>query len=281
MPATIRLMNKLRALVTVICSLAIISAPALAVAQAHSSSQSGGSTTSQTGNDVSWPQCGKSLPKGQLFGIVGVNGGLANTNNPCFSTELTWANNSLGTTKQPKAALYVNTANPGDVTPTVADWPKNNVDAVNSTTDTDPYGACTGGDDLACSWQYGYNMANLDANTRNVPSPQTYTWYLDVETGNSWTNDTAKNAADLEGMTTYFQNIGAVVGLYSTSSQWNAIVGSHGNTDNLNNLISWLPGARSFSGAQADCGLPPLTVNGKVTVTQYVSKQTDYDVSCL
>jgi hypothetical protein len=40
------------------------------------------------GNDVSWPQCGKTLPSGQAFGIVGVIGGLANNTNPCFATEL-------------------------------------------------------------------------------------------------------------------------------------------------------------------------------------------------
>ncbi|MEO8282285.1 MAG: hypothetical protein ABI568_02585 [Pseudarthrobacter sp.] len=65
------------------------------------------------GNDVSWPQCGKALPKGQTFGIVGVNNGLANTSNPCLATELSWAGSSTGAAGQPKAALYVNTANPG------------------------------------------------------------------------------------------------------------------------------------------------------------------------
>src|SRR4051794_22516535 len=68
---------------------------------------------SGAGNDISWPQCGRTLPTGQAFGIVGVNNGLANTTNPCLATELSWAGNSKGTTLQPKTALYVNTANPG------------------------------------------------------------------------------------------------------------------------------------------------------------------------
>ena len=51
-------------------------------------------TAAGPGNDVSWPQCGKALPKGQTFGIVGVNNGLANNTNPCLKTQLTWAGTS-------------------------------------------------------------------------------------------------------------------------------------------------------------------------------------------
>ena len=32
-----------------------------------------------SGNDISFPQCGKTYPSGQAFGIVGVNGGKAST----------------------------------------------------------------------------------------------------------------------------------------------------------------------------------------------------------
>ena len=46
-----------------------------------------------TGNDVSYPQCGKSFPSGQAFGIVGVNDGLANNANPCLANN---ANPCLG-----------------------------------------------------------------------------------------------------------------------------------------------------------------------------------------
>lgn len=280
---------RIATLISVLCTTALISTPTIALAAKPGSNGGGTTTSTPTGNDISWPQCSKlkSLPSGQAFGIVGVNDGLANTTNPCFSQELTWANKSSGATSQPKAALYVNTANPGDVIPAVADWPASNKDVVTGATDTDPYGTCTGSDDTACSWQYGYNMANQDVNRRGVANPATYRWYLDVETDNSWASDGTKNAADLEGMTAYFTGVGVHVGLYSTSTQWHTIVGtSYGSTVDaggniLNGLIDWLPGASNLSGAEASCKLSPLTSNGQVDVAQYVSRQSDYDVSCV
>jgi len=42
----------------------------------------GGSSSPTTGYDASYPQCSGSYPSNPLFGIVGVNGGLANNANP-------------------------------------------------------------------------------------------------------------------------------------------------------------------------------------------------------
>ena len=248
-------------------------ATAFAAKPSHGGSGGSGGTTStvQTGNDVSWPQCKKTLPKGQLFGIVGVNDGLANTTNPCFATELSWANVSVGGTGQDKAALYVNTANPGNLG--VSDWPTSGTSS--------KYGTCIGGDDQACAYQYGWNMAELDAQTRiGKNNPASFKWWLDVETDNSWETNTANNIADLEGMTDYFQGIGGKVGLYSTASQWKQIAGTVSSTSSLYGLNSWLPGSSSLSTAKTACTLPGLT-GGQTTVTQYVAQRTDYDYSCI
>lgn len=256
---------------SLILSIIASSAPAL-VATKSTHVNSGGSKSSiQTGFDVSWPQCNKSLPKNPLFGIVGVNDGLANNTNPCFATEFAWANASSGTTAQPKVALYVNTANPGNLN--VADWPKSG---------TNVYGTCSGGDTTACAYQYGLNMAQADIGRIGTVNPAGYSWWLDVETQNSWETNTVNNVADLEGMTAYFESIGTSVGLYSTAYQWNQIVGNSVSTgSNLNGLNSWLPGASNYSGAQSNCKLPGLTTSSKATVAQYVARQTDYDVSCI
>lgn len=228
------------------------------------------------GNDISWPQCGKSLPSGQAFGIVGVNNGLANNTNPCFSAEFAWAQKSVGGTGQDKVALYVNTANPGLAG---SWWPSSNTYA--GTAITNPYGTCDGSDTPACAYVYGYAKAYDDANIRGVSNPSSYLWWLDVETINSWEMNKVANAADLEGMTGYFQSIGARVGLYSTAYQWKQIVGSPSPTSNLNNLKSWVPGARSQSDAKTTCSTSPLTPGSTVTLTQFVSKSLDYDYSCI
>src|SRR3954453_14950046 len=82
----------------------------------------GGSSPS-TGYDASYPQCSGSYPSNPLFGIVGVNGGLANKANPCLSGELHWARDTRGQTSpvQPPLSLYIDTSNPGGHG--VADWP--------------------------------------------------------------------------------------------------------------------------------------------------------------
>ena len=207
-----------------LASLAIVNASAAAAYAAQASS-------TPTGNDVSYPQCAKKLPSGQAFGIVGVNDGLANTTNPCLAKEITWAQTSSGTTSQPPVAFYVNTANPGNLK--VTDWPKNNTDPSGNTV-TDPYGTCTGGDDQACAWQYGWNMADLDAQSRVATNPGSYQWWLDVETVNSWESSTQNNRADLEGMVAYFQSIHSpAVGIYSTASQWGQIAGTVPSTSPL------------------------------------------------
>lgn len=229
-----------------------------------------------TGNDISYPQCTSKLPSGQAFGIVGVNDGLANTNNPCFSTELAWAQASSGLTTQPKAALYVNTANPGH---SATVWPTDNT--VYGQTVTNPYGTCDGSESAACAYIYGYTRAYEDANTRTVPSPATYKWWLDVETANSWSaTDLTANTASLEGMTNYFTSIGAKVGIYSTAYQFNTIIGTLPSTSPLNGLESWIAGALTQKGAQSNCKSTPLTANGTVTVAQYSTKGLDYDIAC-
>jgi hypothetical protein len=234
-------------------------------------------TTAGTGNDVSWPQCGKALPTGQAFGIVGVNNGLANNTNPCLATQLSWAGSSKGGTGQPKVALYVNTANPG---PAGSWWPTSNV--YGGTSVANPYGQCTSGSfGAACSYMYGYAKAHDDANIRGVANPDAYTWWLDVETGNSWSADKAANRADLEGMVAYFASIGAASGIYSTSTQWSQIAGTVPPSSPLYILKSWLAGARTLTLAKRMCSAAPLTGGGTVALTQHVSGGFDYDYSCV
>jgi hypothetical protein len=248
-----------------------------------------GAATPSIGYDISWPQCASALPQGQAFGIVGVNGGLANNTNPCLADQLAWARTSLGGTSQPPLALYVNTANPAAGLATW--WPSSNTyPAWSPTPVPNPYGQCTGGDTPACSYVYGYAKAWDNATIRGVPDPASHFWWLDVETENSWGPDPVANRAALEGMAHYYLDVLGVAGLgiYSTGYQWTRIVGGIGpvwsgtesfGPSNLNGLPSWLAGATSLAGAQANCSAPALT-GGLVTMTQYVMNDLDHNHSC-
>jgi hypothetical protein len=274
-------MNKtLVSLLVSFASVLIISPAALAAKPVSSAP-----TATPLGIDISYPQCGKTIPKTQAFGIVGVNGGLANTTNSCMKDQLVWASKSVGGTPQDKIQLYVNTANPGGLN--TVSWP---------TSGTNPAGTCDGSDSLACAWQYGWNRASEDVNNRFQPAatqagvsalPSSYTWWLDVETMNTWKPPTSNfntqsNATVLEGMTAYFQSVNGTVGLYSTAYQWGQIVGSSVSTSsNLNGLKNWRPGGANLSTAKQACTAAPLTTAGTVVLTQYVSKNLDYDYSCI
>jgi hypothetical protein len=273
--------------------------------------------TSSTGNDVSYPQCGKTLPANHAFGIVGVNGGLANDLNPCLGpsaaypsyqqSELYWAvATSNGTTKQPKASLYLNTGDPGNIYngKPIADWP---------TSGTTPYGTCAtttvttssgtytvGRNSPACAWQYGHDRAAQDVSwlagaasaiaAQSPPvsvsgAPSGYPWWLDVETANSWQSGPsgqAMNVADLQGMIAALTAAGATkVGAYSTSLQWSQVTGgtSTSAAGSLFGIPDWIPGARGLPGATANCRLASFT-SGAVTVTQWTARSADYDHAC-
>ena len=185
-------MSKVLSKVASLAALTFLFAAMLSVPVLAARSNTGPSTI--LGNDISWPQCGKKLPAGQAFGIVGVNGGLANTTNGCLSTQLLWANKSTGTTSQPKTQLYVNPANPGGLG--TVSWPSSNVDPLGNIA-PNTHGTCDGSDSLACGWQYGWNRAVEDVHIRFKPAaqavglpdnPTNYRWWLDVETVNTWKN---------------------------------------------------------------------------------------------
>jgi len=256
----------------------------------------GDTTTSTVGYDVSYPQCGKTLPDNAAFAIIGVNGGTAATTNPCLADQLVWGNKSSGSTSQAKLQLYVNTANPGEVIYLVETWPTNNLD-LNGNTPDNKYGkTCNGENDLSCSWLYGWNRA-LDAAENRFASAakvagvseitSNYVWWLDVETMNTWQSGSSgalqRNVATLEGMVSYFDFKKVKnVGLYSTAYQWSEITGNYIDpfSSNLNGLANWRPSGTTLKNAQRNCRVTPLTVGGYISLTQYVVKNLDHNHSC-
>jgi hypothetical protein len=262
-----------------------MAAVAVALALPATSASAAPAVPPTVGVDVSHPQCGQSLPTDQAFGVVGVNGGMATTANPCLAEQLQWAWRSTGAiAAQPKAQLYLNTANPGEVRDLVTTWP---------TSGDTPYGGCDGRNTTACSWQYGWERARTSVTSFFGPAaqsagvdaaPGSYTWWLDVEAANTWQTATsagqARNRATLEGMAAYLRSRGGSVGLYAIPSDWRQIVGTVTWDSNLYRLPSWLPGESSQAGATAACRKAPLTNGGRVALAQFVSDGWDGDVSC-
>lgn len=279
------------------CFIAIIAATSTAFAAPKSRPGGGGGTASTPlGIDISWPQCGKKLPNDPAFVIVGVNGGLATTTNNCLASQLAYAKNKATgvIASQDKIQLYVNTANPGGLG--TESWPSSNIDPAGNPAPT-PYGeVCGNGDTLACAFQYGWNRAVQDVNNRFAPAaaqagisqvPADYIWWLDVETENTWKEggtpfDYASNVAVLEGLTAYFNTLNIEVGLYSTGPQWNHITGNAvGEGSNLIGLKNWRPGGASLNTAKDACNALPLTTGGQIVLTQFISKNLDYNHSCV
>ncbi len=269
----------------------------------------GGSSSTPTGLDVSYPQCGDSLPSSAAFAIVGLNGGLANDYNSCLSAELTYAQTLTGTpglagaSGQPPAQLYVNTADPGN---TVSDWPYGssgaglgNYASQQNATGTTPYGSCTSYQaSPACAYVYGYDMvagvnSTIIGDVKYLSGQTTFgagsfRWWLDVETQNSWVSNTEMNVADLQGMVAALGYAGVAssqVGVYSTASQWNTITGTptaaaYSVSNTLWGLNEWVTGARGQSGAESNCRQTPFT-GGKIVVSQWFSHPYDGDYSCI
>lgn len=251
------------------------------------------------GIDVSYPQCGDSLPTGDAFAIVGVNGGLANDYSPCVASQFAYAERLTATTSQPVAQLYVNTADPGNA---VADWPFASASGLGSYgTAATPYGDCqqSATETPACAYVYGYDMvAGIGSVSGDVAAferataktPGAYHWWLDVETTNSWLSDTTMNVADLQGMAKGLADAGVTsVGVYSTAYQWNQITGTPGPsisygggsvTDTLWGMPDWIPGARRQSDAVANCALTAFTNTNHPVMTQWFGRPYDGDHAC-
>ena len=147
-------------------------------------------------------------------------------------------------------------------------------------------------DSQACAYDYGWNAAAdsfsraaAAAATAGAPDPSTATWWLDVETGNSWEslqygssptyvgNDTAA----LQGMVDQLRAHGvSTVGAYSTALQWTQITGGA----SLGGIPVWYAGVGTQAQAQARCSSVYSFTGGSVSLTQYTSGGFDADWRC-
>lgn len=158
------------------------------------------------GSDVSWPNCNAKPPTNTAFGIVGVTGGLGFSPNNCLALEAGWFAN---------LSLYVNTGYPGSY---------RGLDFQNSPK------ACQATDLNCLAYNYGYNAGQYAVGYANSQNIRSSTWWLDVETENSWTSDPSQNRQSLQGEYDALLAAGVIsIGAYSTTYQWNLITGTWKN----------------------------------------------------
>lgn len=208
-----------------------------------------------TGIDISYPNCRTKLPS-TSFGIVGVTGGLVYSANNCLAQE-------AGAFKD--LSLYVNTGLNADASSTyyqaAATSPK----------------SCNG--DVYCqAYNYGYN-AGLDAvKTAQAAGVSSTRWWLDVENGNTWNADVMQNRQSLQGeYDALVANGASLVGVYSTTAQWQEITNGWQNQWPSWGATTWT----TASQAQKYCTGHEFT-GGPSLLMQFMSKRSkvDQDVAC-
>lgn len=204
------------------------------------------------GVDVSWPNCSTAVPS-VAFGIVGVNNGTGYSTNPCLSQESANFTN---------LSLYVNTG-----------W-NNKSTFINSASPRQ----CAAGDQNCMAYNYGYNAGVYAYNAAANVGVRSNTWWLDVETINTWNKDTTQNRNSLQGeYDALVANGATTVGVYSTTAQWQSITNGW-----KNNWPSW--GATTWTTAEQAktyCTGHEFT-GGPSYLMQYLPKRSkiDYNIAC-
>jgi len=231
----------------------------------------GGGAKDPRGFDISYPQCGGPYPSKPAFAIIGVNGGRVFSANACLASQITWGGGTA-------AELYVNTGNPGPALSSF--WPRGQ---------TTPRVCDAANPDTAdCAFDYGWNAAKHSFETAQgayqqlgiTTSPAAATWWLDVETSNSWRDNVALNVAALQGEVAYLRDVAGILrlGFYSTTVQWGVITGG---TKVFAAYPSWGAGSPSEKAARNLCDSTTTSfTGGPLTLVQYPFSGFDADLRC-
>ena len=208
----------------------------------------------QTGVDVSWPESNCRVPTRFLrsWAIIGVNDGLDFTKNPCLRDE---------TARVSGYMLYANTGYPDN--------------ALGHKFTTSPL-RCAVGDAVCIAYDYGYADGLYTVQYAASEGIHATQWWLDVETDNSWTNNTYVNRASIAGEAAAIEHATLIgrVGVYSYPGQWDLITG-----DWHNDMPNWAAtGTLSRSVGKAFCKNEDFT-GGGTWLTQYTVR-LDEDYVC-
>ncbi|TMC48703.1 MAG: hypothetical protein E6J14_11535 [Chloroflexi bacterium] len=284
-----RRLRRAPALVAAIVAVAVaIPAAPATVARAATTYPNGG-----LGNDISYPQCPNSFPQPQTFGIVGVNGGMAFTHNDpndaflnqngahgCFAAEWAWAQ---GAGIAPTVYMNVNYVDPSISARSAAFFQQHALSgpAGNCDPSQPPQNPCT-------AYNYGWNAAADAVAYAASQGAHPGTWWLDVETANSWADPAANpdaftlNARVIQAALDYMASHKLSAGIYSINEMWAKIAGPsyrpgvpawYAETYSRSNPRYGLAGAGDF------CDPTHAFTGGVVVLVQW-SDTVDHDVAC-
>lgn len=213
-------------------------------------------TSNQTGYDVSYPQCGGVTPAGS-FGIIGVNAGRPFSYNGCLAAEYAAA------PKTPVAAsLYINTGYSGAY--------GRNITSACSTLSKSVGGSSA----QKKAWAIGCSEATTSLSyAAQQGATSVAVWWLDVETGNSWSSsDLSLNRYAIQGATTRLGQA-RPAGVYSTAAMWTRITG--GNFSPTGIAADW-----DVSASGGSCTAPFTSSADPVWLLQSTTSGFDSDLAC-
>jgi hypothetical protein len=217
------------------------------------------------GYDVSFPQCERGFPDAPLaFGIVGVTHGHAFTYNPCLRDAFGWAQQASGAA--PSLYMNLNYA---------TGW-----SAANGR--SGPKGDCAPGDEVCKAYNYGYNAAQDAFAYAYRQGAGAQIWWIDVETMNSWSEDTALNDVVIQAAADFFVGRGTTAGVYSTRLQWNTIAGTTfvPALSNGASLPLWIATGANNNTAARFCSPAHAFGGGRVWLVQFASGEYDLNYAC-
>ncbi len=213
------------------------------------------------GYDVSYPQCGKTLPSSASFVVLGVNGGTPFKANPCLAEQFRWV-------KRLKAdyGFYVNSSNPGS---SHKQWGKPG------------YYVCGG---ASAEWNCAYNFGRAAAKdayndaARITNAAAGHRFWVDVETANTWSRtDILSNIAVLQVMVAYLPlRPVRVAGIYAPPNHWRQIA----NNAQATAVPNWFAASKHRTAAAAKCAEGGSLTGGPLLIVQFVVKGLDHDYWC-
>lgn len=247
------------------------------------------------GYDISWPQCITTSPQAPYgFGILGVTGGRAFTPNPCLALQNRWAERAVA--NPGTLSLYMNVSYASDRTA--------------SHGFSGPYGRLCTRDTICFAENFGWNAAKYAVTyamwqealawtwwpevggTKRASTPDaaarqsesSAVWWLDVETGNTWSDNSILNRSVIRGAAAYLagslvngraSGLQATVGIYSAGFMWRQITSGW----SITGVPIWVAGAPA-SNPSSFCSADHAFGGGTTWLVQYGIGAFDGDYGC-